>query len=113
MKIILLSRESIKLIKMEEEPEIAVVGTKGQIVIPQRMRKELAIKPNTKLCIYQRDGKLVLVKLQVSPLEDLKALFEEIDEQSKGKKKPTEKEILEEIQQYRSERRAKEKKCAE
>jgi bifunctional DNA-binding transcriptional regulator/antitoxin component of YhaV-PrlF toxin-antitoxin module len=30
----------------QEEPEIAVVGTKGQIVIPQRLRKELAITPN-------------------------------------------------------------------
>ena len=98
---------------MQEEPDITTVGTKGQIVIPQRMRKELAIKPNTKLCIYKRGNKLVLVKLQVQPLEDLKALFKEIDEQNKGKKKPNEKQILEEIQQYRREKKDKEKKCAE
>lgn len=39
--------------------------------------------------------------------EELKDLFREIDEQNKGKKKPSEKEILEEIQAYRREKRAK------
>ena len=92
---------------MEEEPEIAVVGTKGQIVIPQKLRKELGIMPNTKLCVYRKDDKLVVVKLKIPPLEDLKALFKEIDEQNKGKKKPTEEEILEEIQANRREKKAK------
>jgi AbrB family looped-hinge helix DNA binding protein len=94
-------------IVQEEEPEIAVVGTKGQIVIPQRLRKELAITPNTKLCVYRKDDKLVVVKLKVPPLADLKELFKEIDEQNKGKKKPTEEEILKEIQAYRREKQAK------
>jgi len=92
---------------MEEEPEIAVVGTKGQIVIPQRLRKELAITPNTKLCVYRKDDKLVVVKLKVPPLADLKELFKEIDEQNKRKNKLTEQEVLEEIQAYRREKRAK------
>lgn len=91
----------------QEEPEIAIVGTKGQIVIPQRLRKELAITPNTKLCVYRKDDKLVVVKLKVPPLADLKELFREIDEQNKGKKKLTEEEVLEEIQAYRREKRAK------
>jgi AbrB family looped-hinge helix DNA binding protein len=90
-----------------EEPEIAVVGTKGQIVIPQRLREELAIKPNTKLCVYRKDDKLVVTKLNVPALGDLKELFQEIDDQSKGKKKPTENEILQEIQAYRSQKRAR------
>jgi AbrB family looped-hinge helix DNA binding protein len=41
-----------------EEPEIATVGTKGQVVIPQQIRKELEIKPKTKLAIYSRRGLL-------------------------------------------------------
>jgi AbrB family looped-hinge helix DNA binding protein len=91
-----------------EEPEVAVVGTKGQIVIPQRLRKELKITPNTKLVVYRKEDKLVVTKLKVPPLgEELKDLFREIDEQYKGKKKPTEKEILEEIQAYRREKQAK------
>ena len=85
----------------QEESEVAVVGTKGQIVIPQRFRKELAIIPNTKVIVYRKDDKLVLAKLKIPPLEQLKDLFNEIDEQNKGKKKPTEQEILDDIQAYR------------
>ena len=74
-----------------EETAIAVVGTKGQIVIPQRFRKELAITPNTKIVVYRKNDKLVLAKLEVPPLEDLKVLLEEINQENKGKQKPTEK----------------------
>ncbi len=71
----------------QEKSDIAVVGTKGQIVIPQRFRKELAIVANTKLIVYRRDDKLVLTKLEIPPLEELRELFSEIDKQNKGKKK--------------------------
>src|SRR4030066_708129 len=92
----------------QEEAEVAVVGTKGQIVIPQRLRRELKITSKTKLVVYRKGDKLVVAKLKVPPLgEELKDLFREIDEQNKGKKKPTEKEILEEIKAKRRKRRAK------
>ncbi len=41
-----------------EEPEIAIVGTKGQVVIPQRIRRELGIGSKTKLAVYMRGNKL-------------------------------------------------------
>ncbi len=92
---------------MEQEADIAVVGTKGQIVIPQQLRRELKITPKTKLAVYRKGDKLVVTRLKVPPLgEELKDLFREIDRQFKGKKKPTEKEILEEIQAYRRGKRA-------
>ena len=91
----------------QEESDVAVVGTKGQIVIPQRFRKELAITPNTKLIVYRRDDKLVVTKLKVPPLEELKDLFTEVDAQNKGKKKPSKQEILDEIQAYRTVKRSK------
>ena len=92
----------------EEEPEVAVVGTKGQIVIPQRLRRELMITPNTKLVVYRKDDKLVLAKLKLPPLGDeLKDFFRKIDDQNKDKKKPTEEEILEEIQAVRREKQVK------
>lgn len=91
---------------MEEEPEIAVVGTKGQIVIPQQLREELSIKPKTRLALYRRGDKIVVTKLDIPPLaDDLKEFFKEIDEGRKSRKRLTEREILEEIQTYRSERR--------
>lgn len=89
------------------EPEVATVGTKGQIVIPKKMRKELKITANTKVAVYKRGNKLVVTKLEVPPLgEGLKELFKEIDQQYKGKRRPTEKEVLSEIQAYRKEKRA-------
>ena len=91
----------------QEEPDIAVVGAKGQIVIPQELRKELDIHPKTKLAIYRRGDKLIVTRLKIAPLgEDLRSLFEEIDQQYKGTRKPSEEEILEEIQAYRRRRRA-------
>jgi len=90
-----------------EEPEIATVGTKGQVVIPQQIRKELGIKPKTKLAIYSRGGRLVAAKVEAPTLgEELETLFGEIDERRKNKRKPTEREILAEIQAYRKEKRA-------
>jgi len=92
----------------QEEPEIAVVGAKGQIVIPQKLRKELKITPKSKLIVYRKEDKIVVTKLRVPPLgEELGELFREIDEQNQGKKTLSEKEILAEIQAYRKEKRAR------
>jgi AbrB family looped-hinge helix DNA binding protein len=89
-----------------EEPEVAVVGTKGQIVIPRQIRADLNIRPKTKLAVYRRGDKVVLTKLRIPSLgEELNALFREIDERFKERRKPTEKEILEEIRAYRRKRR--------
>jgi len=96
----------MKIILMEE-PEIATVGTKGQVVIPQQVRKELGIAPRTKLAIYTREGKIVAAKVEVpSPGEELRGLFREIDKRNRGTKKPSEREILAEIQEYRRTKRA-------
>jgi len=93
---------------MAEKPKITSVGTKGQIVISQKMRKELQIKPSTMLAVYRRDDKLVVAKLAIPPLgEELKDLFREIDEQNKGKKKPKEKRIRKEIKNYKVKKRAR------
>jgi hypothetical protein len=74
---------------MGEEPEIRIVETKG-------VRKDLQVIQNTNLAVYRREDKLVVAKLAIPPLgEELKGLFREIEEQSKGKKKPTEKQTRE------------------
>jgi len=89
-----------------EEPEIAVVGTKGQFVIPQDLRRKLAIKPKTKLAIYRKGDKLVVTKLKVPTAgEELDDFFAEIDERSK--RAASQQEIIKEIQEYRKEKRAR------
>jgi AbrB family looped-hinge helix DNA binding protein len=91
-----------------EEPEIATVGTKGQVVIPHRLRKELGIRPKTKLALFSREGKLVAAKVETPKLEDeLEDLFRGVDSHNKQeKRRPTEREILAEIQAYRKEKRS-------
>lgn len=90
------------------EPEIATVGTKGQFVIPQRMRRELGISSKTRLAVYVKGDKLVVAKLRVPPIgQELRGLFAVVDRDLKGKRRPTEREILAEIQSYRSERRGR------
>jgi AbrB family looped-hinge helix DNA binding protein len=90
----------------QEETEIAVVGTKGQIVIPQRLRKELKITSKTKLVLYRKDDAIVLTKLEFPSLkEELEKLANEASKQQKGK--ISEKEILKEIQSYRLEKRGR------
>ncbi|MHB1907602.1 MAG: AbrB/MazE/SpoVT family DNA-binding domain-containing protein [Nitrososphaerales archaeon] len=86
----------------EQEPEIATVGQKGQIVIPQDLRKKLKITPKTKLLVYRRKDKLIISRLKVESLtEDLKNLFKEIDKESPKRRRSSEKETLREIQAYR------------
>ena len=60
-----------------------------------------------KLLLLKGMAKSEVERLLRKEGEDLKDLFREIDEQNKGKKKPSEKGILEEIQAYRREKRAK------
>src|SRR5438046_10280618 len=89
-----------------QEPEIGIVGTKDQVVIPQRIRRELGISSKTKLAVYMRGHKLVLTKLEFPHLgEELHGLFREIDENYKKRRRPTEREILDSIQSYRDEKR--------
>ena len=92
---------------LESDPDIAVVGTKGQIVIPLQLRRRLKIAPKSRLAVYSRGDKLVMTKLRLQPLgEELRELFKEIDEGYSGKRRPTQKAILKEIQAYRQEKRA-------
>jgi len=87
----------------QEETEIAVVGTKGQIVIPQRLRNELKITSKTKLALYRKDDMIVVTKLEVPSLrEELEKLASEVSKQQK--QNISEKEILAEIQSYRLEK---------
>lgn len=55
---------------------IAVVGSKGEIIIPQELRRQLSIKPKSKLAVYRKDDKLVVVKLSLPATgEDLDGIL--------------------------------------
>jgi AbrB family looped-hinge helix DNA binding protein len=84
---------------MTEELEITTMSEKGQVVIPQSIRKELGIKPKTKFLVYGRGDTVIMKKLE---LPDLKKewgdLFKLMD---KKELKISDKEIQKEIAEAR------------
>jgi|WetSurMetagenome_2_1015567.scaffolds.fasta_scaffold1127465_1 AbrB family looped-hinge helix DNA binding protein len=80
---------------MTQEPEVTTISEKGQVVIPQSIRKELGIKPKTKFLVYGRGDIIIMKKLD---LPDLKKEWDEIFKMMDKKElEISEKEICKEI----------------
>ena len=78
------------------------MGERGQIVIPAELRKELGLKAKTRFLIKGKGKTLILQKLDLEQEKrEMDKLWKEIDKAFKGKRRPTEKEILDEVQAYR------------
>jgi AbrB family looped-hinge helix DNA binding protein len=52
-----------------EEPEVTTISEKGQVVIPQSIRKQLKIKPKNKFLVYGRGDTIIMKKLQLPNLK--------------------------------------------
>ena len=86
-----------------EEPEVTTMSEKGQVVIPQSIRKELGIKPKTKFLVYGRGDMVIMKKLE---LPDLKKEWDDIfKSMDKKQLKISDKEIREEVASARKKRR--------
>ena len=84
---------------MTEELEVTTMSEKGQVVIPQSIRKELGIKPKTKFLVYGRGDTVIMKKLE---LPDLKKEWEDIFNLiDKKELKISDKEIQKEIAEAR------------
>ena len=84
---------------MTAEPEVTTVSEKGQVVIPQSIRKELGIKPKTKFLVYGRGDTVIMKKLE---LPDLKKEWDDIFKQMDKKGlKLSDTEIQKEIEETR------------
>ncbi|MBT0160120.1 AbrB/MazE/SpoVT family DNA-binding domain-containing protein [Candidatus Bathyarchaeota archaeon A05DMB-2] len=84
---------------MTEELEVTTMSEKGQVVIPQSIRKELGIKPKTKFLVYGRGDTVIMKKLE---LPDLKKEWEDIFRlMDKKELKLSEKQIQKEIAEAR------------
>ncbi|MDA4134176.1 MAG: AbrB/MazE/SpoVT family DNA-binding domain-containing protein [Thaumarchaeota archaeon] len=92
---------------MTLEPEVTTISEKGQVVIPQSLRKELGIKPRTKFLVFGRGDIVIMKRLELPDVEkEWEGIFRMMDE--KGLKL-SEKEILEEVTASRSEGRRRSK----
>jgi AbrB family looped-hinge helix DNA binding protein len=92
---------------MTLKPEVTTISEKGQVVIPQSLRKELGIKPRTKFLVFGRGDIVIMKRLELPDVEkEWEGIFTMMDE--KGLKL-SEKEILEEVAASRKEGRRKSK----
>ena len=61
----------------EEKGEVTVVSQKGQVVIPQAIRKKLGIKPKTKLVVYGYQNVVIMQKIEIPDMhEKLRGIYE-------------------------------------
>ncbi len=88
---------------MSEEPQVTTISEKGQIVIPQSIRKELGIKPKTKFLVYGKGDIVIMKKLE---LPDIKKEWNEIFKvMDKKNLKLSESEIQKEVAETRKHNR--------
>ncbi|HEV2193810.1 MAG TPA: AbrB/MazE/SpoVT family DNA-binding domain-containing protein [Nitrosopumilaceae archaeon] len=84
---------------MLEDPEITTMSEKGQVVIPQELRKHLGIKPKTKFVVFVINNDIVMRKLDIPDIKkEWNSIFQSIDK--KGLKLD-EKDVATEIKAYR------------
>lgn len=88
------------------EPDVAIVGKKGQIVIPATLRNRLRIKPKSKLLVYGLNDAIVLKKLTLpDERREMASLWREIDRRIEKYGELSYDEIQGEIEKGRMERR--------
>ncbi|MGA3290927.1 MAG: AbrB/MazE/SpoVT family DNA-binding domain-containing protein [Candidatus Bathyarchaeia archaeon] len=86
-----------------EKADITIVSEKGQVVIPQTIRKKLGIKPKTKLLIYGYQDAVIMKKLEVpDATKELEALYKRLDKKIAKHGELTNEEINEVIHDYRT-----------
>jgi len=90
-----------------EKPDITVVSGKGQVVIPQAIRKKLGLEPKTKLLVYDCQNAVILKKLEVPDIDKkLEAMYKRIDRRIAKYGEMTQEEIDEIIHEHRKKKKA-------
>jgi AbrB family looped-hinge helix DNA binding protein len=86
-----------------EKAEITIVSEKGQVVIPQVIRKKLGIGPKTKLLIYGYQDAVIMKKLVVPTVtKELEAIYRRVNKKIAEHGELTNEEINEVIQDHRN-----------
>jgi AbrB family looped-hinge helix DNA binding protein len=85
-----------------DKADVTVVSEKGQVVIPQTIRKKLGIKPKTKLLVYGYQDAVIMKKLEVPDItKELEAMYKQIDKRIAKYGELTQEEVEAEIKQQR------------
>jgi len=92
---------------VKEKADVTVVSSKGQVVIPQEIRRRLDITPKTKMLVYGYRDAVILKKIEVPDVEKkLREMYRRIDRRIVKYGELTQEEIEEEIQKYRKAKRS-------
>ena len=90
-----------------EKPDVTVVSGKGQVVIPQTIRKKLGLEPKTKLLVYGCQDAVILKKLEVPDIaKELEAMYKRIDKRITKYGELTNEEINAIIHEHRRKKQA-------
>lgn len=64
------------MVEPEKTVEITTLSPKGQVVIPQRLRKKLKIAAGTKFAVYGRGETIIFRKIRMPRVEDFEKLVD-------------------------------------
>lgn len=96
-----------------EKPDITVVSGKGQVVIPQAIRKKLGLEPKTKLLVYDCEDAVILKKLEIPDVaKELAAMYKRIDKRIAKYGELSDDEINKIIHEHRRRKRVSAMKAA-
>jgi len=90
---------------MAQKPEITTVSEKGQVVIPQSLRKEMRIRPRTKFLVFGRGDTVIMKRLELPDVKhEWQEIFRMMDRKGLGL---SEKETQAEVEAVRKEKRTR------
>jgi len=81
-------------------PELATLSERGQIVIPQDVRKEMHLKPGNRFVVFPMDDSIILKKLEIPTLDKWDAAMKPLRAEAR-RKGITEKDVGEMVQRTR------------
>jgi len=88
------------------ETDVTTISAKGQVVIPQALRRKLKLKPKTKLLVYGEGDTIVMKRLSLPELREKWESIKQIMEERNRKYGPlTEEDVKREVDASRRERR--------
>lgn len=85
------------------QQEVAVIGERGQVVIPKEVRTRLGLKPRTRLLVVRRGDAVIMKKLNLEQeRRELEALFKRVEKRVEKYGEMTEAQIDQIIHDYRA-----------